>query len=96
MSHAILFFLLVLYDMPLQKKRRQNCKRVVSKKAIKQNCNSYSIEQKRQVVIYAKENGIVKAAESFELDKGMVSCWVRFREMWVNELNKNSERVSSG
>ena len=74
MSRAILFFLLVLYDMPLQKKRRQNCKRVVSKKAIKQNYNSYFIEQKRQVVIYAKENGIVKAAESFELDKGMVSC----------------------
>ena len=82
--------------MPLQKKRRQNCKRVVSKKAIKRNRNSYSIEQKRQVVIYAKENGIVKAAESFELDKGMVSRWVRFSEKWVNELNKNSKQVGSG
>ncbi|GBC14129.2 hypothetical protein GLOIN_2v1484840 [Rhizophagus irregularis DAOM 181602=DAOM 197198] len=58
--------------MPLQKKRRQNrvvSKRVANKKTVKRHRNSYSIEQKKQVVAYAKENGIIKASKYFELDK---------------------------
>jgi hypothetical protein len=86
--------------MPPQRKRRQNNKAVSkktnNKKAVKQRRNSYSIEQKKQVVTYAKENGIVKAAKSFELDKGMVSCWVNSNEKWINETNQNSKRVGSG
>ncbi|EXX75300.1 hypothetical protein RirG_042970 [Rhizophagus irregularis DAOM 197198w] len=85
--------------MPLQKKRRQNMvvsKRVANKKIIKRHRNSYSIEQKRQVVAYAKENGIIKASKSFELDKSMVSRWVNLNEKWVNETNQNSKRVGSG
>lgn len=85
--------------MPLQKKRRQNMvisKRVANKKTIKRHCNSYSIEQKRQVVAYAKENGIIKASKSFEFDKSMVSRWVNLNEKWVNETNQNCKRVGSG
>ncbi|PKC00061.1 hypothetical protein RhiirA5_428751 [Rhizophagus irregularis] len=85
--------------MPLQKKRRQNrvvSKRVANKKTVKRHRNSYSIEQKRQVVAYAKENGIIKASKYFELDKSMVSHWVNSNEKWANETNQNSKHVGSG
>ncbi|GES99124.1 hypothetical protein GLOIN_2v1484840 [Rhizophagus clarus] len=42
----------------------------------------------RQVVAYAKENGIIKAAKSFELDKGMISRWVNSNENFYPEAEK--------
>jgi hypothetical protein len=85
--------------MPPQKKRKQKkavSKGAVSKRTVKRSRNSYSVEQKRQIVTYAKENGIIKAAEYFKLDKGMVSRWVKSNEKWVKEPNQNSKRVGSG
>src|SRR6266498_517925 len=79
-----------LHNMPPQRKRRQNRavnKKVIDKKTVKRCHNSYSIKQKKQVITYAKENGIIKAAKFFELDKGMVSRWVNSNEKWVNEPN---------
>ncbi|GES79458.1 pogo transposable element with KRAB domain [Rhizophagus clarus] len=49
----------------------------------------------RQVVTYAKENGIIKAAKFFELDKGMISRWRQHTKVsqklpsQTNELLKN-------
>ena len=71
------------HDMPPQKRRKQKkdvSKKVISNETIKRRRNSYSVEQKKQIVTYAKENGIIKAANYFELDKGMVSCWVKSNE----------------
>ena len=47
------------------------------KKTAKCNRNSYSIEQKRQVVTYAKENGKNEAARYFNLNGSMVGHWVK-------------------
>ena len=76
--------------MPPQKKKQKSLS-AVNKKIVKRRHNSYSIEQKRQVVTYAKENGIIRAANSFEIDKGMVSRWVKAKEKWLNETNQNSK-----
>ena len=41
--------------MPPQRKRRQNRavnKKVIDKKTVKRHRNSYSIEQKKQIIIY--------------------------------------------
>jgi hypothetical protein len=87
--------------MPPQKRKRgkaakQKKKVVRRKKTVKRNRNSYSIEQKRQVVAYAKENGRNGAARHFCLDSSMVGRWVKASESWVTELNQNSKRVGSG
>jgi len=62
--------------MPPQKKRKQKkavSKKVISKETVKRRRNSYSVEQKKQIVTYARKNGIIKAANYFELDKGIIS-----------------------
>ena len=86
--------------MPLQKCKKGKAvkqKKVVRpRKTAKCNRNSYSVEQKKLVVAYAKENEIITAAKSFELDKGMVSRWVKSNEKWINEPNQRSKRVGSG
>jgi hypothetical protein len=92
-----------------QKKRRCNSairervinKRVISKRrtsknTIKQHYNSYFIKQKKQVIAYTKENGIIKATKSFELNKSMISRWVNLNEKWKNVPNQNSKKVGSG
>ena len=63
---------------------------------MKRNRNSYSIEQKRQVVTYAKEKGRNEAARQFGLDSSMVGCWIGASKSWAIELNENSKRVGSG
>lgn len=69
--------------MSPQKQKRLS----VNKKTLKRSRNSYSIEQKRQVVTYAKENGIIRAANTFELNKSIVSRWVNSNEKWFKEPN---------
>ncbi|CAG8727494.1 15106_t:CDS:1, partial [Racocetra persica] len=46
-------------------------------KLLKRKHNSYSIEQKKQVVAYAKENRRNKAAAAFKLDPSMVGRWIK-------------------
>ncbi|CAG8822225.1 27073_t:CDS:2, partial [Racocetra persica] len=46
-------------------------------KLLKRKHNSYSFEQKKQVVAYAKENGRNKAAAAFKLDPSMVGRWIK-------------------
>ena len=63
--------------MPPQKRKKgkavKNKKSVVRrKKAVQRNHNSYSIEQKREVITYAKENGRNEAARYFNLNGSMV------------------------
>jgi len=87
--------------MPPQKRKRgkavkQKKKVVRRRKTVKRNRNSYSVEQKRQVVTYAKENGRNEAARHFNLNGSMVGRWVKASESWVTELNQNSKRVGSG
>ena len=67
----------------------QKQKRLISvnKKTLKRSHNSYSIEQKRQVVTYAKENGIIRVANTFELNKSIISRWVNSNEKWFKESN---------
>ena len=75
----------------------KNKKSVVRrKKAVQRNRNSYSIEQKREVVTYAKENGRNEAARHFNLNGSMVGRWVKASKSWVAELKQNSKRIGSG
>ena len=75
--------------MPPQRKRRQNRavnKKVIDKKTVKQRRNSYSIEQKRQVITYAKENGIIKAAKFFDFDKGGTTTLGNLRRARLSDV----------
>ena len=52
-------------------------KRAVRKvKVVKRKRNSYTIEQKIQVIKYAKEQRNIKAAEYFNIDHSIVGRWV--------------------
>jgi len=62
----------------------------------KRSRNSYSVEQKKEVIIYAKEHGWNKAARHFNLDKTMVGCWVNTSTSWTAEVNKKSKWIDSG
>ena len=66
------------------------------KKVVKRNRNSYTIEQKKEVVTYAKQHGRNKAARNFNLDSSMVGRWVKASEGWITEINQNSKRVGAG
>ncbi|GES72612.1 pogo transposable element with KRAB domain [Rhizophagus clarus] len=66
------------------------------KKTAKHCYNSYSLEQKRQVVDYAKNNRRNEAARQFGLDSSMIGHWVEASKSWVTELNQNCKRVGSG
>jgi hypothetical protein len=67
----------LLYNILLQRKKRQNKavhKKIINKKTVKWHYNLYSIEQKKQIILYIKENGIIIKAKSFKLDKDIISC----------------------
>ena len=84
--------------MPQNKrnKRRKAVKAAKRKKAIKLKRNSYSIEQKKVVVAYAKQHGRNKAAKHFNINGSMVGRWVKASLSWTTETNQKSKRVGSG
>ena len=63
-------------------RRKANKKKKV-KQSIKRNRASYSIEQKKEVVTYAKEHS-------------MVGRWVTASKNWTTETNEKSKRVGAG
>ncbi|GBB86314.1 hypothetical protein RclHR1_12730011 [Rhizophagus clarus] len=65
-------------------------------KVIKRQRASYSIEQKKEVVTYARQRGRNEAARHFDLDKSMVGRWVKASESWTSEIKNNTMRVGSG
>ena len=72
-------------------------KRAVRKvKVVKRKRNSYTVEQKIQVIKYAKEQGNIRAAEHFNIDRSMVGRWVTASSKWNIETNEKSKRVGSG
>ena len=67
-------------------------KRVVRKvKVIKRKCNLYIVEQKIQVIKYAKEQGNIKAAEHFNVNRSMIGHWVTASSKWNIETNEKSK-----
>jgi len=67
----------LLHNILLQKKKRQNKavhKKVINKKTVKWHYNLYFIEQKKQIILYIKENGIITKVKSFEFNKNIISC----------------------
>ena len=74
-------------------KRKVICRKV---KQVKRKRTSYSIEQKKEVVKYAKEQGNNKAAGHFNISRSMVGRWVNASSSWNLETNKKSKRVGSG
>src|SRR5690349_16444247 len=81
--------------MSLQNKIVKRKKKVI-KKTAKREHNSYTIEQKKEVVAYAKENGKNKAAAAFKLDPSMVGRWIKASKLWVTEIKKGTKRIGSG
>jgi hypothetical protein len=66
-------------------------------KVVKRNRNSHTVEQKKNVVTYAKEHGRNKAARKFNLDSSMVGRWVKASDNWTtDEIKQSSKRVGSG
>ena len=68
--------------MPKRKQVKKTVKRVIKRKR-----NSYSVEQKTQVVTYAKEQGNIRAAEYYNIDLSMVGRWVKASSSWSEEAN---------
>ncbi|CAI2194446.1 12207_t:CDS:1, partial [Funneliformis geosporum] len=81
--------------MPQQKRKQKKAVSNKVKETVKRCHNSYSVEQKKQIVSYASENGIIKAANYFELDKGMISRWVKLKEKWLREPKQNNKQVGA-
>ena len=75
----------------LAAKRRQSKR----KKAFTSKCSSYSIEQKKQVVTYAKSNGRNEAARHFQLNGSMVGRWIKASENWTTETRRYTMKVGS-
>jgi hypothetical protein len=69
---------------------------LTSPQKMKRTRNSYSVEQKKEVVLHAKEHGRNEAARYFNLDKSMVGRWVNASVCWTTEVNEKSRRVGSG
>ena len=65
-------------------------------KVIKRTRTSYSIEQKEEVVNYAKNHGRNRAATYFGLNKSMVGWWVRASVNWNDKVNRNGKSIGSG
>ena len=81
--------------MPRNTKRK--VKRKITKcKVSKRTRTSYSIEQKKEVVEYAKYHGRNSAATHFGLDKSMVGRWVSASSSWKEEVSRNSKKIGSG
>ena len=76
----------------LAAKRRQSKR----KKASTSKRSSYSIEQKKQVVTYAKSNGRNEAARHFQLNGSMVGRWIKASENWTTETRRYTMKVGSG
>ena len=74
-------------------KRKVICHKV---KQVKRKRTSYSIEQKKEVIKYAKEQGNNKAAGHFNISRSMVGHWVNASSSWNLETNKKSKQVGSG
>src|SRR5688500_3747850 len=81
--------------MPQTSKKKRVVKHKV-KKVAKRKRTSYSLEQKMEVVTYAKQHGRDKAADYFGLNGSMVGRWMKASTKWTTEINKNSKRVGSG
>ncbi|GBC24355.2 pogo transposable element with KRAB domain [Rhizophagus irregularis DAOM 181602=DAOM 197198] len=62
----------------------------------KRQRSSYSIEQKKIVVAYAKERGRNEASRHFELDASMVGRWVKASLNWKDETKATNMSVGSG
>jgi len=77
--------------MPKRKQVKKTVKRVIKRKR-----NSYSAEQKTQVVTYAKEQGNIQAAEYYNIDLSMVGRWVKASSSWSEEANLKKKRLGSG
>lgn len=80
-------------------KRKRAVKRITKRKVkqvTKRKRTSYSIEQKIQVVTYAKEHGRNRAAGHFNLNPSMVGRWVTASSNWSIENNGKSKRLGSG
>ena len=84
-----------------KRKRIVKRKRVVRRKTSskskvsKRTRSSYSIEQKEEVVNYAKNHGRNSAATHFGLDKSMVGRWIKASTNW-GEISRNSKKIGSG
>jgi len=63
---------------------------------VKQTRNSYSVEHKKDVIAYAKNYGNNQAARCFDIDCGMVSCWVSTSSKWTSKTKEKSKRIGSG
>jgi Tc5 transposase DNA-binding domain len=74
-------------------KRKRAAKR---KQAVKIKRSSYSIQQKKEVVAYAKQHGRNKAARHFELNGSMVGRWMKASAKWTTETKLYSLRIGSG
>ena len=80
-------------------KRKRAVKRTTKhkvKQVVKRKRTSYSIEQKLEVVTYAKEHGRNKAGQHFNLNPSMVGRWIVASSKWSIENNGKSKRVGSG
>ena len=77
--------------MPKRKQVKTKVKRVVKRKR-----NSYTVEQKTEVVTYAKKRENIRAAEHFNIDLSIVGCWVKASSSWSDETNGKKKRLGSG
>ena len=77
--------------MPKRKQVKKAVKRVIKRKR-----NSYSVEQKIQVITYAKEQENIRAAEYYNIDHSMVGRWVKASSSWSEEANLKKKRLGSG
>jgi hypothetical protein len=79
-----------------QAKLAAKCRQSKRKKASTSKCSSYSIEQKKQVVAYAKSNGRNEAVRHFQLNGSMVGRWIKASEKWTTEIRRYTMKVGSG
>src|SRR4051794_9398275 len=64
-------------------------------RVVKHKRNSYSVEQKTEVVTYTKERGNIRAAEHFNINISMVGHWVKASSSWLDETNGKKKRLGS-
>jgi DDE superfamily endonuclease len=73
--------------------KRQQVKR---RQASTAKRSSYSVEQKKKVVAYAKTNGRNQAARHFQLNASMVGRWTKASKKWTTETKRYALKVGSG
>jgi len=76
-------------------KRKRVVKRKV-KQVNKSKRTSYTINQKIEVVTFAKENGKNNAAKYFNVSRSMVGRWILASSNWTTETKGTSKRIGSG